>query len=346
MSDSNSPPKLDSLLANHVTPSVAETTPVTPAVSDATPIPATAPITTTTAVTEPTTAIVSPLREDLIKSAVSFLSSTNVRSADKGKKIAFLQKKGLNQAEIDEAFKRSGGDDVSSTAVSTSTPVSNSTATNSYTPPLAPVLPARNANYGPPQIVYYPQPASPPIPAEKVFAMAVILGMGAVGLTAGAVGLLKQFIAPLLNRIAEYQRTRYNQRKEIADKLQKSLKSFCLENDDLDAVIDQGDENTVMDALASRQTELSSKIDTLIISSRERITDTLKQKTYSDFRSDLTSFKNVVQGTSPYSSYASYAPGTSYNRNNSDSAAVAGLKSDIRSLKAVLLNRRNFPQVA
>jgi hypothetical protein len=38
-----------------------------------------------------------------------------VQSADKGKKIAFLQKKGLNQAEIDEAFKRTGGDSSPST---------------------------------------------------------------------------------------------------------------------------------------------------------------------------------------------------------------------------------------
>lgn len=125
MSDSTSSPKLDNILASQPTPSVAEASPVSPAVPTKTdsPIPATtaAPITTTTAVTEPTAAMVSPLREDMIKSAVSFLTSPNVRSADKGKKIAFLQKKGLNQAEIDEAFKRSGGDDVSSTAVTTTT---------------------------------------------------------------------------------------------------------------------------------------------------------------------------------------------------------------------------------
>jgi hypothetical protein len=55
------------------------------------------------------------LREDVLKSAVSFLTSPNVQSADKGKKIAFLQKKGLNQAEIDEAFKRAGRDSSPST---------------------------------------------------------------------------------------------------------------------------------------------------------------------------------------------------------------------------------------
>lgn len=60
---------------------------------------------------------------------------------------------------------------------------------------LAPVLPSRqNINYAAQpttQIVYYPQPPNPPIPVEKVFAMAVILGMSAVGLTAGVIGLLK-----------------------------------------------------------------------------------------------------------------------------------------------------------
>lgn len=112
----------------------------------------------------------------------------------------------------------------------------------------------------------------------------------------------------------------------------------------MDVLIDQGDENSVVDALITRQTELSSKIDRLVTTSRERIADTLKQKTYGDFRSDLTGFKNVIQGNSPYSSYASYAT-SHFNRNNNDSPAVSGLKSDIRSLKAVLLNRRNFPTV-
>lgn len=102
---------------------VESTTPAAAAPAVATP----ATTTTTTAVTEPQTAIVSPLREDLIKSAVSFLSSANVRSADKGKKVAFLQKKGLNQAEIDEAFKRSGSDEQASSAVTATT---TTTSTN------------------------------------------------------------------------------------------------------------------------------------------------------------------------------------------------------------------------
>ncbi|GAA5808413.1 hypothetical protein MFLAVUS_001804 [Mucor flavus] len=317
-------------------PPTVESTPVVA------PTPATT-TTTTTAVTEPQTAIVSPLREDLIKSAVSFLSSANVRSADKGKKVAFLQKKGLNQAEIDEAFKRAGNDEQAPSAVTATT-----TTNNNYIPPSppqaqhAPVLPSRNINYGPPQIVYYPQPPNPPVPVEKVFAMAVVLGMGAVGLTAGVIGILRRFIAPIFNRIAEYQRTRYNQRKEIADKLAKSIKSFHTENDDLDALIDQGDENTVVDALVKHQTDLSTKIEQLVAVSRERLAAQLKHKTYDDFRTQLTGLRNVMNDTNPYN-YNSYHPGSHFNRQGGDSPAVSGLKSDIRSLKAVLLNRRNFP---
>lgn len=104
-------------------PSTTEST------SDVAPTTATTTTTTTTAVTEPQTAIVSPLREDLIKSAVSFLSSANVRSADKGKKVAFLQKKGLNQAEIDEAFKRAGNDEQAPSAVTAAT---TTTTNNNY----------------------------------------------------------------------------------------------------------------------------------------------------------------------------------------------------------------------
>ena len=109
-------------------------------------------------------------------------------------------------------------------------------------------------------------------------------------------------------------------------------------------MIDQGEEETVSDALIKQQTELSTKIEKLVASSRERIATTLKQKTYDDFRTELTSFKNVITSDgNDHSTYASYAR---YNRHKSDSPAISGLKSDIRSLKAVLLNRRNFPTAA
>lgn len=63
------------------------------------------------------------MREDLIKSAESFLSSANVQSADKDKKVQFLKKKGLTDEEIEEAFKRVGGDSSSTSSTTTTTTV-------------------------------------------------------------------------------------------------------------------------------------------------------------------------------------------------------------------------------
>lgn len=123
----------------------------------------------------------------------------------------------------------------------------------------------------------------------------------------------------------------------MGDKLLKSLKSYQNENDDLDAVIDQGDENTVVDALVKHQDELTSKIDKLVEKSRERLSQALN--TYKDFKSDIDGFKESLVPSDTFGFAHSH-----YMRNN-DSPAVSGLKSDIRSLKAVLLNRRNFPTV-
>lgn len=58
------------------------------------------------------------MREDLIKSAESFLSSPDVQSADKEKKVQFLKTKGLNDEEIEEAFKRVGEGNAASHQVS------------------------------------------------------------------------------------------------------------------------------------------------------------------------------------------------------------------------------------
>jgi hypothetical protein len=53
------------------------------------------------------------------------------------------------------------------------------------------MIPQRNVVYAPQQVLYMPQPPAPPMPFEKVFVMAVVLGMGTVGLTAGVIGIFK-----------------------------------------------------------------------------------------------------------------------------------------------------------
>jgi peroxin-14 len=58
------------------------------------------------------------LRDDMLKSAVSFLSDPKVQSAPLAKKIAFLESKGMTSEEIEEAMARVNG---KSAAVTTTT---------------------------------------------------------------------------------------------------------------------------------------------------------------------------------------------------------------------------------
>lgn len=125
MSESSSSKDLNNLLSNQPAPNaptskeITSSTNTTPANQSPTNAENTA---TSPAPTTATSSTTSVIREDMIKPAVSFLSSPNVKSADKSKKIAFLQKKGLNQAEIDEAFKRAGDTETVSPHTTTTTP--------------------------------------------------------------------------------------------------------------------------------------------------------------------------------------------------------------------------------
>ncbi|EPQ30777.1 uncharacterized protein PFL1_01678 [Pseudozyma flocculosa PF-1] len=49
-----------------------------------------------------------PLRQDMVASAVSFLSDPKVQSASMSQRVSFLESKGLRPAEIDEALRQAG----------------------------------------------------------------------------------------------------------------------------------------------------------------------------------------------------------------------------------------------
>lgn len=63
------------------------------------------------------------MREELITSAISFLSDPKVQSAPLAKKVSFLESKGMTSEEIEEAMARVNGKS-SGTAATTATPVS------------------------------------------------------------------------------------------------------------------------------------------------------------------------------------------------------------------------------
>ncbi len=69
------------------------------------------------------------IREDQVQNAVNFLNHAKVKSSALGKKIAFLEHKGLNDDEITEALKRANisSEDIKQ-AMESSEPTANSAA--------------------------------------------------------------------------------------------------------------------------------------------------------------------------------------------------------------------------
>ncbi|EWM24084.1 peroxin pex14 [Nannochloropsis gaditana] len=79
-----------------------------------------------------------PLREDFITNGVSFLRHPNVQQAPLSQRITFLEKKGLTQEEITEAFTRAkNGLESSLPFHSSSTPANNTSTTppTHFSPP-------------------------------------------------------------------------------------------------------------------------------------------------------------------------------------------------------------------
>jgi peroxin-14 len=61
------------------------------------------------------------MREELITSAISFLSDPKVQSAPLAKKVSFLESKGMTSEEIEEAMARVNGKSSGTTTTTTAT---------------------------------------------------------------------------------------------------------------------------------------------------------------------------------------------------------------------------------
>lgn len=267
------------------------------------------------------------LREDLVKSAVSFLSSPKVQSAETAKKVAFLRSKGLNQKEIEEAFRRVGQD-------TTTSPSTNTSSTLSSNPP-APLIPQRQQTPQIQQIIYKPNPINT-LPVQQLAAIAVLMGMGAAGVLAGIVGIVKviafvldvliwhlsyenltlwqRMLLPTVLKWAAYRHSLYSAQKSTLTKILESAEPSKHEqsNDDEDDTV------ALNNKLAKQQLELSDTIARLVNRAKTRTyssTGLQLSQTISQFRESLTSTETT-------------------------SSTADNLHTEIRTLKTICLNRR------
>ena len=175
------------------------------------------------------------MNEDLINSAVSFLKDPNVALSPLNKKVEFLETKGLNEHEIEEALKRANNDSSSS---SSSTPSSSQTLT-----------PSNSQQQGPPPVPYdyYGMAPQPP---ERTWKDYFIMATATAGVTYGLYQVVSRYLIP---SIIPPLQSRVDADKEAIDeefiKIDKVLEQMGAEQkeikdanekklDEIDVVID------------------------------------------------------------------------------------------------------------
>lgn len=158
------------------------------------------------------------MNEELINSAVSFLRDPNVASAALTKKVEFLESKGLNQEEIEEALKRvNEPESSSSSSITPST--SNTTTTSLQLPPQQ--LP----------IDYYN--VAPPVP-ERTWKDYFIMATATAGVTYGLYQIVTKYLVP---SIIPPSQSSIEQDKEVINeefiKIDKILEQLTKEQEEI-----------------------------------------------------------------------------------------------------------------
>ncbi|KAJ1864989.1 peroxisomal membrane protein pex14 [Coemansia sp. RSA 2703] len=134
-----------------------------------------------------------PLRQDIIESAVRFLSDPNVQSSTLAKKISFLETKGLTNPEIEDALARAKSQNNSLAQTNTVATTTTTTHPHAYAQPMAPPSP----------------PPRPHLDWKDYFIAAVVAG----GLGYGLYMFAKKYIGPLL--VARDDNVRLEEEKKI-----------------------------------------------------------------------------------------------------------------------------------
>ncbi|KAI8643168.1 hypothetical protein BD408DRAFT_365377 [Parasitella parasitica] len=258
------------------------------------------------------------MKEELIKSAVSFLSSANVKTADRFKKAEFLRKKGLNDQEIEEAFKRVE-------------PLLKQTTAE------IPRLPPR-ITYNPTKIVYYPPAPILRMTNGQLLRYVLSVGLGSFAITVTLVSIVKKYMSNLFDAIAGYQSNRYRQHTHLLNRIGSTL-SHSTKSDDLKMAQETLDSS--LDRLSQSVQRLQQERDPPYKSLRltlKRLINSLSNNTLIT-NSDPRNQFNYQKGLA--ASYADH-----YQADANHSLIVQNIKSEIRSIKGSLLSRRNFPIVA
>ena len=135
------------------------------------------------------------MNEELINSAVSFLKDPQVGGSPLTKKVEFLESKGLNQEEIEEALKRANDNSTTTSSSSSSSSVASSNLSNTTSSPSYQSQQQQQQQvYSQPPIDYY-NVVPPPVP-EKSWKDYFIMATATAGVTYGLYQVVTRYLIP------------------------------------------------------------------------------------------------------------------------------------------------------
>ncbi|KAI8059064.1 peroxisomal membrane anchor protein conserved region-domain-containing protein [Gilbertella persicaria] len=169
------------------------------------------------------------MREDLITSAISFLSDPKVQSAPLAKKVSFLESKGMTSEEIEEAMARVNGKSIGAVAPQVGT--------------MATQQPGMMVQHAPP-----PVPARPAYDWRDIFIAAVLAG----GVGYGVWTLAKRLFGPWFKVPTQ---------KELEEDKEKLDAQFQAVEDSLKEIKDQT--NTALTTVTSQSKKIDDSLTNL-----------------------------------------------------------------------------------
>ncbi|KAI5962386.1 PEX14 [Candida pseudojiufengensis] len=230
------------------------------------------------------------MNEELINSAVTFLKDPNVASSPLTKKIEFLESKGLNQQEIEDALKR---------------------ANEAESTPSTPTYSSQNSSSQQLPLDYYN--IAPPVP-ERSWKDYFIMATATVGVTYGLYQVISKYLVPSIlppsNSSIEQDKEIINSEflkiDKVLEQLTKEQEEIKISNEekikDIDTVIDNindfltkynKDKLKFDDDLRLMKLEvdnLNNSIEKNMRLSKENIHDEL-----SSINNELQSLKNLIK---------------------------------------------------
>ncbi|KAF9973162.1 peroxisomal membrane protein pex14 [Actinomortierella ambigua] len=242
-------------------------------------------------------------REDILASAVRFLQDPKVQASSLGKKVAFLESKGLTSEEIEEAMARANG-------------TATATAASAAPVPQQALVPTHGAVMMQPQgqqVMMAPPPLPPKYDWKDMFIAAVVAG----GFGYGVWQVAKKVVGPKLQWPSQ-EDLDLDKKKldEQFDEIEKQL-SEVKENTSTVAKNVEDQTAHVKESLES----LSGVLDGM------KTNDDKREQELAGLKTDIENIKTLI-------------PKLLEKNKESQVTVLNELQSEIKSLKSLLLNRR------